>query len=174
MGHLSMTKLQTQITSSLLGICHHWHRIFIVGIVIVVAVLSHFSIQAKPAFAVSVPLSKQPPIVMSMGLGSEAGELSFLPNRLTFKAGTRYKLVLQNASPQKHYFTAKDFADAIWSQKVDAGNVEVKGAIHELELRPGSRADWVFIPLRAGIYSLRCTIPGHAEAGMVGTIEITG
>ena len=91
-----------------------------------------------------------------------------------FKAGSRYKLVLQNPSSQKHYFTAKDFADAIWSQKVDAGNVEVKGAIHELELRPGSKADWVFIPLRAGIYSLRCTIPGHAEAGMVGTIEVTG
>jgi uncharacterized cupredoxin-like copper-binding protein len=82
--------------------------------------------------------------------------------------------MLQNPSSQKHYFTAKDFADAIWSQKVDAGNVEVKGAIHELELRPGSNADWVFIPLRAGVYSLRCTIPGHAEAGMVGTIEVTG
>jgi uncharacterized cupredoxin-like copper-binding protein len=97
-----------------------------------------------------------------------------VPNHLTFKAGSRYQLTLHNDSPVKHYFTAKDFADAIWSQKVDAGNVEVKGAIHELELRPGAQAQWVFVPLRAGLYSLRCTIPGHAEAGMVGTIEITG
>ena len=168
-----MPKLSTQITSSILEICHHWHRVCILGIFALSVVLSSFTFQAKPVFAASVPLSKQPPIVKSIGLGSEAGELSFIPNRLTFKVGSRYKLVLQNASPQKHYFTAKDFADAIWSQKVDAGNVEVKGAIHELELRPGSKADWVFIPLRAGIYSLRCTIPGHAEAGMVGTIEIT-
>lgn len=169
-----MPKLQTQLTSSIVKICHHWHRVCIIGIFALLVVLSSFTVQTRSAFAASVPLSKQPPIVQSMSLGSESGELSFIPNRLTFKAGTRYKLALQNASPQKHYFTAKDFADAIWSQKVDAGNVEVKGAIHELELRPGSKADWVFIPLRAGIYSLRCTIPGHAEAGMVGTIEVTG
>jgi uncharacterized cupredoxin-like copper-binding protein len=168
-----MPKLPTQITSSILEICHYWHRFCIASIFAIAFVLS-ISLQAQPVFAASVPLSKQPPIVQSMSLGSESGELSFIPNRLTFKTGTRYKLALQNASPQKHYFTAKDFADAIWSQKVDAGNVEVKGAIHELELRPGSKADWVFIPLRAGLYSLRCTIPGHAEAGMVGTIEVTG
>jgi uncharacterized cupredoxin-like copper-binding protein len=168
-----MPKLPPQLTSSTLKIGLHWKRVCIVGLCAVVVVLS-ISIPVKPAFAVSMPLSKQPPIVKSIDLGGAAGELSFIPNRLTFKAGSRYKLVLQNVSPQKHYFTAKDFADAIWSQKVDAGNVEVKGAIHELELRPGSKADWVFIPLRAGIYSLRCTIPGHAEAGMVGTIEVTG
>ncbi len=168
-----MPKLPTQLTSSILEICHHWHRFCVAGVFALAFVLS-VGLQAQPAFAASVPLSKQPPIVKSVSLGSEAGELSFIPNRLVFEAGSRYKLVLQNPSSQKHYFTAKDFADAIWSQKVDAGNVEVKGAIHELELRPGSTADWVFIPLRAGIYSLRCTIPGHAEAGMAGTIEVKG
>jgi uncharacterized cupredoxin-like copper-binding protein len=91
---------------------------------------------------------------------------------MEFEAGKRYKLVLDNPSPTKHYFTAKDFADAIWSQKVDAGNVEIKGAIHELELRPGAIADWVFIPLKPGTYELHCSIPGHAEAGMTGTIVI--
>lgn len=169
-----MPQRKTQIPSSILKFCHRWQRACIGRLCAVVLVVSSLIAQPSPAFAASVPLSKQPPIVKSMGLGSAEGELKFIPHQLTFKAGNRYKLVLQNASPEKHYFTAKDFADAIWSQKVDAGNVEVKGAIHELELRPGSTADWVFIPLRAGIYSLRCTIPGHAEAGMVGTIEVTG
>jgi uncharacterized cupredoxin-like copper-binding protein len=122
----------------------------------------------------ALPLAKQPPIEVSIRLGTETGELKFVPNHLQFKAGKRYKLALSNPSNIKHYFTAKDFADAIWSQKVDAGNVEVKGAIHELELRTGTQADWVFVPARAGTYELRCTVPGHAEAGMVGTIEITG
>ena len=109
-----------------------------------------------------------------MDLGMSTGELQFQPNRLKFRAGQRYQLLLKNPSPLKHYFTAKDFADAIWSQKVDAGNVEIKGAIHELELRPGTSAAWVFIPVRAGVYPLRCTVAGHAEAGMTGTLEITG
>ena len=49
--------------------------------------------------------------------------------------GKCYQLRLINPSQLKHYFTAKDFADNIWTQKVEAGKVEIKGAIHELELK---------------------------------------
>ncbi|MGP1386317.1 MAG: cupredoxin domain-containing protein [Thainema sp.] len=125
----------------------------------------------ESAIAVSAP-SQQTPETMYVHLGNAAGELKFEPNQLEFTAGKRYKLVLGNPSNQKHYFTAKDFADVIWSQKVDAGNVEVKGAIHELELRPGAEAEWVFVPQKPGTYELHCSIPGHSEAGMVGTITI--
>jgi uncharacterized cupredoxin-like copper-binding protein len=71
-----------------------------------------------------------------VSLGNSANELKFFPSSLEFVAGQRYKLVLDNPSPQKHYFTAKDFADGIWTQKVEVGKVEIKGAIHELELKP--------------------------------------
>lgn len=126
--------------------------------------------------AIAAPSSNpivQPPIAVEVNLGNAAGALKFFPDTLEFTAGKRYKLVLTNPSPQKHYFTAKDFADAIWSQKVEAGKVEIKGAIHDLELKPGATADWVFIPQKPGRYALRCTIPGHAEAGMVGTLTVS-
>jgi uncharacterized cupredoxin-like copper-binding protein len=167
-----MSKLQSWVTDCISLVYRQWHRCCLIGLFVVALCLS--GLWSSSVLAASVPLAKQPPIIKTIGLGNEAGDLAFMPNHLTFKAGSRYQLSLYNASPIKHYFTAKDFADAIWSQKVDAGNVEVKGAIHELELRPGSKAEWVFIPQRAGSYSLRCTVPGHAEAGMVGTIEITG
>lgn len=109
---------------------------------------------------------------VKVSLGNSANELKFFPSNLEFVAGQRYKLVLDNPSPQKHYFTAKDFADGIWTQKVEAGKVEIKGAIHELELKPGGEAEWVFVPLKTGNYSLRCPIPGHTEAGMTGEIAI--
>ncbi len=117
-------------------------------------------------------LSRQPITEITVSLGSETGELKFSPNQLEFASGKRYKLVLTNPSPQKHYFTAKDFADAIWTQKVEAGKVEIKGAIHELELKPGAMAEWVFIPMKSGSYNLRCTVAGHTEAGMIGKIAI--
>ncbi len=56
---------------------------------------------------------------------------------------------------------------------MDAGNVEIKGAIHELELRPGAIAEWVFVPLKPGTYKLRCVILGHTEAGMIGELTVT-
>jgi uncharacterized cupredoxin-like copper-binding protein len=153
---------------------HRWQAFLVRTSCIVLFLLATWGGNLSQMAIAAVPLAKQPPTEITISLGTEAGDLKFVPDRLQFKAGKRYKLALSNPSAVKHYFTAKDFADAIWSQKVDAGNVEIKGAIHELELRSGTKADWVFIPARAGTYELRCTVPGHAEAGMIGTIDITG
>jgi uncharacterized cupredoxin-like copper-binding protein len=65
------------------------------------------------AVIAATPLSKQLPLVKSIELGNIAGELKFVPDHLTFSAGRRYQLQLTNNSSTKHYFTAKDFADAI-------------------------------------------------------------
>lgn len=130
----------------------------------------------SPVLADAIPsatLAAQSVTEIKVSLGNPANELKFIPDRLDFVAGKQYKLVLDNPSPQKHYFTAKDFADASYSSKVEAGKVEIKGAIHELELKPTAVAEWILTPIKPGTYQLRCTIPGHAEAGMTGTITIT-
>ncbi|AFY60985.1 plastocyanin/azurin family copper-binding protein [Synechococcus sp. PCC 6312] len=110
------------------------------------------------------------PTDVSVTLGNTSDELKFFPNQFEFKTGQKYKLTLTNPSHLKHYFTAKDFADNSWTQKVEAGQVEVKGAIHELELRPGATAEWFFVPMKPGTYQLHCSVPGHQAAGMVGEI----
>ena len=109
---------------------------------------------------------------VKVSLGNSAGELKFFPSNLEFETGEQYKLLLDNPSPTKHYFTAKDFADASWTKKVQAGKVEVKGAIHELELKPEGVAEWVLTPMRPGQYELHCSIKGHKEAGMIGEIVV--
>ncbi len=134
------------------------------------------SLFGSPVLAASVNpgyLAAQSLTEIKVSLGNSADELKFTPDRLDFVAGKGYKLVLDNPSPQKHYFTAKDFADASWTNKVEAGKVEIKGAIHELELKPTAEAEWILIPLKPGTYQLRCTIPGHTEAGMTGTITVS-
>lgn len=117
-------------------------------------------------------LLQQPATEITISLGNSANELKFEPDHLEFVPGKRYLLRLKNPSQLKHYFTAKDFADGIWTQKVQAGKVEVKGAIHELELKPGGEAEWVFVPMKPGSYKLHCAIAGHTEAGMKGEIAI--
>jgi len=145
---------------------------FITGLIFCTVLLHPNSAQAAANTAPSIDLLRQPATEISVSLGTASNELKFVPDSLEFSAFKRYKLILTNPSPQKHYFTAKDFADGIWTQKVEAGNVEIKGAIHELELKPGAKAEWVFVPLKSGKYALRCPIPGHTEAGMKGNIAI--
>jgi uncharacterized cupredoxin-like copper-binding protein len=121
----------------------------------------------------AAPTISTTPIELKISLGNTANELKFFPDRVQLVAGKKYKLLLSNSSPQKHYFTAREFASSSWTQKVDAGNVEIKGAIQELELRPSTNAVWVLVPMKPGNYKLRCPIPGHTEAGMTGTITVT-
>ena len=143
------------------------HQIWIL-ICFTLCLVGMFSLPVMAAPATSANVE-----VVNIDLGNTANELKFFPNELKLVAGKRYKLVLNNPSPQKHYFTAKDFANNSWTQKVEAGKVEIKGAINELELKPGATAEWVLIPEKPGTYSLRCPIPGHTEAGMTGKIIIS-
>ncbi len=121
---------------------------------------------------INLPVQAAEITEVKVSLGTAEGELIFIPNNLEFEAGKKYKLMLDNPSPTKHYFTAKDFADASWTQKVEAGKAEVKGAIHEIELKPIGNAEWVLIPEKQGTFDLYCSIPGHKEAGMIGKIVI--
>ncbi len=105
-------------------------------------------------------------------LGDRQGQLKFYPNQLDLIAGQTYKLILDNPSPEKHYFSSPNFAAASWTRKVEAAGVEVKGTLRELELKPNAEAEWVFVPEKPGDYHLECTISGHAEAGMTGTLTI--
>lgn len=129
--------------------------------------ISLLPLQGTPAAAIT-----QPPIEVKVSLGTSANELKFVPNQLEFIAGNRYNLVLTNPSPQKHYFSSKDFADASWIQAVETDKIEVKGAIHEVELQPGGELEWIFVPMKPGKYELHCSILGHTEAGMTGEISI--
>ncbi|MEH2178885.1 plastocyanin/azurin family copper-binding protein [Nostoc sp.] len=151
-----------------------WVQILQHNYVILTLLLTLNFITATPAMAANLSgdLLKQPATEITVSLGNSANELKFEPNHLKFEVGKRYQLRLNNPSQLKHYFTAKDFADGIWIQKVEAGKVEIKGAIHELELKPCAEAEWVFVPLKSSTYGLRCTIPGHTEAGMTGEIAI--
>lgn len=158
--------------SQLVQFCYRSRRFPLTLKLIIGLILCLGTLLIPATIANAGDLSRQPITEMTVSLGSETGELKFFPNQLQFASGKRYKLVLTNPSPQKHYFTAKDFADAIWTQKVEAGKVEIKGAIHELELKPGAMAEWVFIPIKSGTYNLRCTVAGHTEAGMIGQIAI--
>ncbi|MEN9266636.1 MAG: plastocyanin/azurin family copper-binding protein [Thermostichales cyanobacterium BF4_bins_65] len=127
-----------------------------------------------PGWAARQPAPAATPVVLTVNLGTAEGELRFEPDQIQMRVGVPYQLHLVNPSPMKHYFTAKDFADAIWTRKVQTEGAEIKGHINNVELKPGASLDWYLVPQQPGSYGVVCTIPGHREAGMVAEVVIQG
>ena len=134
-------------------------------------------------------LSRQEPIEIVVELGQADSDAHvFTPAHLVFETGKLYKLVLTNVSQTKHYFTSLKLPDMIFTRKVQVVEdvdgktrrvAEIKGAIRDIEVFPGHRAEWWFVPIQTGeIKDLHCHVKDkgtgktHAELGMVGSITI--
>ena len=117
-------------------------------------------------------LSRQTPVELKVLLGSKDAEMAILPKTWNLATGKLYKVTLVNEGKVKHEWVAPEFALTIWTRKVETAGVEVKGVINEIELLPGAKADWYFVPIRTGEFFMGCEIEGHKEAGMVGKIIV--
>lgn len=124
-------------------------------------------------------MTQQTPIDIKVQLGDKKNLLRFVPDKIELETGKLYRLILSNPSTEKHYFSSEGFSQAVFTRKIQvngaAGKVlaEVKGVIREIEVYPNAVTEWWFVPIKAGNFGdLKCTIPGHAEAGMVGHVLI--
>lgn len=118
---------------------------------------------------------------VTISVGTKEGAMKFVPDTLTFERGTYYKLVINNPSADEHYFTSDGFATHIFTRKVEVIDAngktvaEIHGAINDMELKPGTSAEWYFFPMTKGNnLKLFCHKKGHEEQGMVGNINIVG
>lgn len=137
-----------------------------------------FSSDTQTAIAAG-DLTAQTPEEVKVQLGDKDNSLRFFPAKLEFETGKLYKLVLHNPSSEAHYFSSETLARAVFTRKAqilgpDGKTIaEVKGYISEIEVYPGGKAEWWFVPVKAVTATdLKCTVKGHTEGGMVGVIII--
>jgi Cu+-exporting ATPase len=83
-----------------------------------------------------------------------ARDVRFQPNELHVRAGEWLVISLRNDDPVFHDFEVEGFAN------VDVG------------ARPGQTAEIRVLLDRPGTYEYLCTVPGHADAGMRGTLVV--
>ena len=103
----------------------------------------------------------------------EMSDFSFTPEKLTFQVGKPYKLSVVNVGAEKHYFTAEGFYVSAAFRKAQDNSGEIKAPYFKaVEIFPGEQADLYLIPTKVGAYDSLCTIAGHEEAGMFGTIVV--
>jgi len=111
----------------------------------------------------------------TVGMAEASDSYAFVPPDLALTAGVGYRLLLDNPSDnaEKHYYTAADFYQTVVLRKADDDNAEIKVPYFKaVELLIGGSTTLFIVPTVAGTYDVLCTIPGHAELGMTGTITV--
>jgi uncharacterized cupredoxin-like copper-binding protein len=83
------------------------------------------------------------------------GQLKFDKNALSAKAGT-VRIVMNNPSPIPHNIS------------ITGGGVNQQG-----QTVPKGGSSQVTAPLKPGKYTFYCSVPGHRQAGMQGTLTVT-
>jgi len=105
----------------------------------------------------------------------ELGEMFFKPKDVTLEAGKPYVLELVNTGAVTHEFVADQFFRSAATRKTESDSSEVKVPFFtEVEVFVGKTVELFVIPVMPGVYELVCFITGHREAGMEGTITVTG
>lgn len=82
-----------------------------------------------------------------------ADEFSFEPNQLELIVGEPVNLTIRNDGAASHDFVVEELGVRI---VVSSGDEATAG----------------FVPERTGTFDFSCTVPGHAGAGMVGTLTV--
>jgi uncharacterized cupredoxin-like copper-binding protein len=114
----------------------------------------------------------------AMALTVEAKDFQFIPAAIEVRAGQPVRLTLQNTGTLVHDFSIMEIpmegaptGDTEGVHEHDAGSPSDKPELH-VAAAAGASAAIQFTPATAGSYSVICTVAGHKEAGMIGTLIV--
>ncbi len=108
-------------------------------------------------------LTGQEPIQVVLQFGTETKNFALTPKTLRFEKGKLYNLVIVNPSKTAHFVSAHEFGVAIDSISL----------MHGVALKQDDRQGWYFVADQTGVYDIKCGHRAHAEAGMVGKINVS-
>lgn len=101
-------------------------------------------------------------------------DFEFQPAQMTFQSGQPYRLHVENAGKNTHFFVSAGFFKSIAVDKlVQSGGSVDHPYLREIALAPGESKELLFVAVTKGTYDLSCTAPFHAAMGMVGKITIS-
>ena len=124
------------------------------ALIAVLALLTTACGSAQPAAAArgSAPVAKG----AAQDVTVTATEMAFSPATVEVPAGQPVRLTLKNNGAVEHN----------WQAQVGTETILVTA-------RPRQSASTTFTPQTPGTYKVICSVPGHEQAGMVGTLIVT-
>jgi uncharacterized cupredoxin-like copper-binding protein len=137
-------------------------RLFLASIAAAAAALAACSSQPQPQ-----------PVTLT------AQTMTYVPATFEISAGAPVELTLDNQDTLEHDWSIIDIpvesvseAEAVSAEH--AAHMEESAVVPALHVAalPGETGHLTFTPTRSGTYEFYCTVPGHKDAGMVGTMTV--
>ncbi len=115
----------------------------------------------------------KPARIIQVTMTETDGKMLFVPARIEIKKGDQVKFVLRNNGKLDHEFVLASTAENLEHAKNMKANPDMA---HDdpngKQLAPSKTGQIVWKFTKAGEFEYACLIPGHREAGMVGTIVV--
>lgn len=94
------------------------------------------------------------PSAMMQNITVEGTEFAFTPSSITVKKSEEVQITFKNMGKYPHNFTISqlNFASST--------------------IQPGEQTTINFTPTQTGTFTYMCTVPGHADRGMKGTLTV--
>lgn len=116
---------------------------------------------------------KKPARTIEIVMKEEYGAMEYVPNKIEVKRNEQIRFVLKNADIQTHEFLLASVADNVKHAAVMKKHPEM---VHDdpngKTLAPKANAEILWRFNKAGTFEFACLIPGHREAGMLGTVVV--
>lgn len=107
-------------------------------------------------------------------------EFTFAPAQIAVASAEPVELILQNAGAVEHDWSVREIdLSGKPTTSGESGAGHMAGDMHDaptlhVAAGPGGQAKLSFVPSKPGTYEFYCTVAGHKEAGMIGTLTVKG
>ena len=106
----------------------------------------------------------------STHLNLELNDFTITPNQLTIPAGSEIQISIENKGAVVHDFYIMKLGMEVGEQ-FDEG--DKPNAFWDAEVQPDDNVNLSFTaPDQPGTYQIVCGMPGHLQAGMIGTLTV--
>lgn len=118
--------------------------------------------------------ARKPARLIEIVMAEGDGKMMYEPARLEIKKGEQVKFVLRNRGELQHEIVLGTEKENLvhaeeMKQHPDMPHGDTPNARH---IAPGKSGELIWKFTKAGVFEYACLIPGHREAGMVGTIVV--
>ncbi len=116
---------------------------------------------------------KKPARIVQITMNEGDGKMMFLPDRVEIKRGEQVKFLLRNNGALDHEFILATSAENMKHAEEMKKNPEMEhDDPNAKRLTPKKTNEIVWRFTKAGQFEYGCLIPGHREAGMIGTVQV--